>query len=456
MRRLHRLISVASVIAVLSAPSLADDAKSPSRDELTEQLEKLQARIEQLEANQKAAQLSPADVNQVVERVIRDADHRSKLLADAGGLTAGFDQGRFFIRSEDGNWLLIPGLLFQARYTVNHNNDEGSDGDSDTEAGFDIRRMRLFFEGHALTPNLLYKFQWESNNSNGNFFLQDAFARYRFADDWSIQVGQFWDGAHHEQVTLDQFQLTADRSFINTLIGGGPIDRVQGVALIYDDRAHWRGHVVAHDGYGTANTNFTDTGGGSAFIGVTDLDYGFTGRIEYQALGAARQYDDFTALGNREDMLVVGAGANFSQAGDSSVFFHTIDTQWENASGLGVYGAMLGMCRDIGDDSTVAEGEYYDWGGLVQAGYLITEKVELFGRYEFIEIDEDALALADPEDTLHELTLGTNYYWYRHSLKLTADVSWLPNGSPINLPLLGIRAGSDDQFVLRLQAQLLL
>jgi hypothetical protein len=445
-----RITTVALVAAIVT--SARAESQEPTRDQLVQQLEELQRRVAQLEANLQAAQALPStvDVDQTLERVLRDAEQRSKLLAENGALTAGFDQGRFFIRSDDGNWLLVPGLVFQARYVANYNGET-----EDTQTGFEVRRMRLIFEGNALTPDLIYKFQWESNNTNGNVFLQDAWVRYKFADQWRVEAGQFKDGIHHEEAMPDQFQLTADRSFINALIGGGNIDRIQGVMLMYDDAEHWRVNLVAHDGYNTKNTNYTDSGGGSAFVAVVDPDYGVSARVEYQAKGTAKQYDDFTALGNKQELLVFGAGANWSQGGDSSVLFHTADAQWENTSGLGVYGALLGMCREIGEDSPIPEGSYYDWGGLVQAGYLIGARFEVFGRYEYISVDDDALTVTD-EDTLHEITAGANYFFSGHKLRMTIDLSWLPNGSPIALPLLGILAGDEDQLVLRVQAQLVL
>jgi hypothetical protein len=431
----------------------ARGAEVPSREELVQQLDELKARVAQLEASQAQA-VNARDVDEVVKSVLRDAERRSRLLADNGGLTAGFDKGRFFIRSEDGNYLLMPAFIFQARFVTNWNQA----GDGNTDSGFEIRRMRLIFEGHAVTPDLQYKFQWETRSNDGEIFLQDAWARYKFATKWRFQAGQFKDAIHHEEAMVDQLVLTADRSFINALIGGGNIDRIQGVMLMYDDGARLRFNLVAHDGYNTKNTNFTDTGGGSAFVGVTELDFGFSARAEYFVMGTAKQYDDFTALDNTQDLLVLGAGVDWSQGGDNDVVFHTADAQWENSTGLGVYGALLGMWRDIADPAgagAVPQGDYYDWGGLIQAGYLLAKKCEVFGRYEYIDVDGDALA-AGAEDTLHELTVGTNYYWSGHKAKITLDLSWLPSGSPVALPALGVLAGDDDQFILRAQFQLVL
>jgi Phosphate-selective porin O and P len=449
VRKLGYIVGLATVVV---AP-IAASADEPSREQLLQQIDELRGRIEQLETQQKT--LSSKDIDETVERVLRDADQRSKFFADNVGLTAGFDNNKFFLKSEDGNFLLTPGFLFQTRFTTNWIEPDNLN-DDEVESGFEVRRMRIIFEGHAFTPDLQYKFQWESDSNDGDVFLQDAWARYKFADRFKVQVGQFKDTVYHEESVGDQAVLTADRSFINALIGGGNIDRIQGVMLMYDDNDRLHVNLVVHDGHNTKNTNFTDTGGGNVFLGVNNLNWGVSGRVEYLASGTFKQYDDFTARGNKQDLLVLGGGVNYSEGGDSNVLFHTIDAQWENSSGLGLYGALMGICREIGDDSTVPTGTYYDWGSLMQAGYMVADKCEVFGRFEYIDIDQDALTIVGAESTLYELTIGTNYFLHGHNVKFTADLSWLPNGSPVALTGLGIAQGTDDQFVLRLQMQLFL
>jgi hypothetical protein len=91
----------------------------------------------------------------------------------------------------------------------------------------------------------------------------------------------------------------------------------------------------------------------------------------------------------------------------------------------------------------------------VQAGYLLDERWEVFGRYDFTMLDDEALA-ADDEDNVHEITVGANYYLYKHNAKFTLDFTYLPNGSPTNVTGNGILAGDEDQFVVRGQMQLAL
>jgi hypothetical protein len=54
-------------------------------------------------------------------------------------------------------------------------------------------------------------------------------------------------------------------------------------------------------------------------------------------------------------------------------------------------------------------------GGVVQAGYLVTEHVEPIARYSFVS------PKGSNNDT-HELTGGVNLYLYKHNLKWMNDV----------------------------------
>jgi hypothetical protein len=92
---------------------------------------------------------------------------------------------------------------------------------------------------------------------------------------------------------------------------------------------------------------------------------------------------------------------------------------------------------------------------IVQAAYLLHNNWEPFVRYDAILFDEDGLP-AGSEDTVHTFTAGANYYMRGHDSKLTLDVMFLPNGSPVSDSGSGILVSDDSQFVIRAQYQLLL
>jgi hypothetical protein len=446
LRTRRPLVLAAAVAAVVSFGSVTARAEDPSYEDLKQQLQQLQARIEQLETQQH--QLSAKDVDETVERVLKDAEKRSQLL-QMEGFTAGYQKGKgFLIQDAAGNWVLHPFFQFQFRSTTNWRNDGKHDGsDTDIENGFEIRRMKFGFEGNAFTPNLGYYFRWNTvsntGGSVGDVVLEEAWIRYQFNDDWAFRVGQITDPTFHEQTTSSGKQLAVERSLVNQLITGSNQAYVQAVTLQYDHKgAPIQAEFGISDGFQSQNTDFVDTNEGG------NNDWAVTGRVNFFVMGERRAYDDFTALGTKADLLVIGAGGNITQSGDSTVYLHTVDAQYENTTGLALYAGYLANYVDQGSNGG---DDLYNWGALVQAGYLLNDQWEVFGRYDYTNLDTSG------DDEFCEITLGVNWYvGGSHNAKVTVDGTWLPNGSPSDQKGLGILAGSDNQFLVRGQFQLLL
>src|SRR5262249_28963415 len=132
------------------------------------------------------------------------------------------------------------------------------------------------------------------------------------------------------------------------------------------------------------------------------------------------------------------------------------DLQYEPhaISGLAMYGALLGVYRGFNDGNVViAAGDYYDWGFLLQAAYMLTDKLEVFGRYDLTRLDTSAWP-AGTNQNISEITVGVNYYWHGQNAKFTVDMNWLPNGSPIPVPALNYLANQDNEVVFRAQFEL--
>jgi len=462
-----KFFTIPAVVAgALGMGNAVARAAEPTTDELMKQIEQLQTKVQQLETKQTAA-ASGQQVDATVNRVLEDAQKRSQLL-QMEGFTAGWNDG-FKIQSADGNFLLQPYFQFQFRNVTTFRED-AKNGDWDTQNGFEIRRMKFGFKGNAFTPDLTYNFRWATDRDGGSVFLENAYIQYFFSDDMAFKVGQWKDNWTHEETTSSAMQLAVDRSLLNELLGGGQTDYIQGVSLIYAPRdGKFRAEIAFHDGANSDNTDFQDDpgGGGSGLVidgslGTQGTNFGFSGRFEFAAMGGWREYEDFTAMGNKEDLLVIGAGFDWTQASSNNVYFHTVDVQWEPASvaGLGVYAAYVGAYSDFND---AVDDDFYNWGLLVQAGYMLNDQWEIFGRYDYTSVD-DSLAPAGAEDNFSEITAGVNYYMKGHAAKVTIDFTYLPDGVPpsssIGADLTGIgfqgTGDGDDEFVIRGQFQLLL
>ncbi|MBC7783590.1 MAG: hypothetical protein H7144_07100 [Burkholderiales bacterium] len=434
-----RKLFVPALAGVLGFSALAAAAE-PTAAELREQIDALQAKVSKIEARQASASEQQA----TVASVLNDAERRSQLM-QTGAITSGYDKG-FFVRSADGNFSVKPGLQFQFRSVANFAEDAKVDGDDSLETGFEVRRARFRFDGNAISKDLTYSFVWDSSRSSGSVSLLDAYVQYKFADEMAVKVGQFKESWTHEKDVSSFRQTAVERSIVDALLGGATTDRVQGIALVYGGEGNpFRGELALHDGANSKNTTFEDT----------TSNYGVGARVEYKVYGDWGAYKDFTAKGSKDNLLVIGGGFDYTESGDSNLVRATVDAQWENTTGLGIYAGVIGNYSEVDEEGS--DGSSDNYGFVGQVSYALDPSWEIFGRYGLVMLDDD---ITD-EDTINEITIGANYYLgtdgsAMHNAKIQLDLVWLPDGSPDGLNGLGYVASDEQEFVFRGQFQLAL
>lgn len=423
-----RIFSLAALGAATFGVVTHAHAAEPTAAELQQQLTTLQNRLNAVEARE----ATQAEVARTSNAVSADASSRSQFL-QAEGVVAGYNKG-FFIQSADGAFSFKPGLQFQFRSVTNYRQN-APDDDKDTQNGFEIRRARFRFDGNAFSKDLTYSFVFDTSRTSGSPALLDGYIGYRFATEWAFKAGQFKESWTHEKDISAFNQLAVDRSLVDTLLGGNLTDRVQGVALVYGSKTNpLRAELTFSDGANSKNTDFTDTNG---------ANFGVGGRVEYRFSGDWDAYKDFTAKGDKEDLLVAGAGFDYTEYGDEDVARVTVDAQYELTSGWAFYAGVIGNF-DFGDDDTQS------YGGVAQVAYLIDDHWEAFGRYDIVYLDDD---VAD-DNTYSELAVGANYYLGAggsavNRAKVTVDLLYLPDGSPGNQTGIGVLDSGDSQFAVR-------
>ena len=389
-------------------------------------------------------------------------------------ITGGWNGSQFVLRSVDGNFTFHPGLTVDIRNLTTYREhvpaggggSEVKSGGYDTDNGFDVTRLRLLFDG-TLFHQVSYLLQFSADQGQ-SLTLLDAAASYRFGDSpFQLKAGQFKDPVWHERNFSEAYLMAVDRSLVEQFLAGGQGSRVQGAAFTFDG-GPTRAQLVAHDGFNSQNTKFFESGGvpgglGGA-AGVAPTDFGFSTRAEYMLIGTRTktfnpylEYDQFTSLGARQSILVVGGGADYSQAGANDVILHSADAQYNNPNGFSAYAAYYGTYRKVKTNQGVQpDGSFYTWGYEAQAAYLVG-KFEPFARYDYVHFDPDATRQVNGLNSrvLQEITVGANYYVYGQKLKLTADASYLPDGSPGDVDAAGVLKNSgNNEFVFRAQVQL--
>jgi hypothetical protein len=420
-------------------PAAAPATPSDTR-EMQKQIEALQQQVRNLQAGRaNDPPYTASDVDAAVGSVVRDADRRSKLLAETGGFYGGFLDDKFQIRSADGNFSLSPSIQFQFRYDTVWNQGVRANGGDNTDSGFEVRRLKLGIDGNAWSRDFYYNFVWATDRKTGNLVNEEAYVTWKFAGEFAVKVGQYKELIYQESSVSSKRLLAVDRTLVDQVFFGGD-SYIQGVELDYGTDL-LQALVGFSDGYNSVDTNFQDPP-------VNAFDFGLYARVQYKLFGDWKNYSDMTALGNKKDLLVVGAGGDWSQSGDTDTYRHAIDAQWETGP-LALFGAFIGRYAD-----TAAGGSTWDWGGVVQVAYRVNTQWEAFGRYGYFTLDH-----TDPgaEDQFHEITVGLNYYIRNQKAKITLDAGWLPNGSPSSQDGIGVLANDGrNEFYLRGQFQLLL
>lgn len=441
-------IRALATAGALVAGAWASAEQSPQH--LQDEVRALQDKVAALEAKQAS---NSKDLAAAIDSMLRDAEKRSQLLATSGGASPGYDNG-FFIATDDKAFLFHPWLQFAPRYVVNWRQQAKATGSDSTDEGFEIRRMKFGFDGNLFSRDLFYTIIWGTDRNTGLPILEEAWVRYMFADEWGVRVGEFKDPVAHEGFSSSKKILAVERSYLQDIIGRGD-NFVQGVTAIYQGtNIPLRAEAGFTDGQGSANTDFQNNiPSGSTTV---HNDFGVVGRVEYKVMGDWKSYEDFTAMGTKQDLLVFGLAGDWTEMGGTDVLLHTADVQYKNPNGLALYGAFLGRYIRDGVTPGGSRDNFYDWGALGEVAYLFDQHWEVFGRYDYTGLDESALS-SGSNGNVHEITAGMNYYFHGHACKVTADVTYLPNGAPKADTGSDVLLSNDkDEFLFRMQFQLLI
>ncbi len=432
--------------ALMAETPAADPGMSDLREMVTEQGRQIQAQQALLEQQQAViSRLSTDDTNwldarraeevkTLIREVLSDAEMRASLLDD--NLTAGHNGKSFFIRSEDGSFALNVTGMIQVRYIYN-NQDESSTDDS--VGGFELSRTRFGFIGNVVDPSWKYVI-WTGHGDTGSALLLDTYITKVFDGGWSLTAGQFKVPMWREWLVSEKSQQLIERSLLNALSGS----YTQGIRADYKNDAV-RLTLSFNDGLAGLNRTWS----------TVDTDYAFTGRAEWLVFGNWVNYSNWMSCSSDEPVLVIG-GAGHYQKGENGTAADPADiTRWTADINWGMGGANI-FAAVIGDHQTSDTVNIDRLGVMVQGGVFVTEKLEVYGRYEWADLEESV----DGPDDLGIVTFGGNYYVKGHRLKISADIGYGidPVPSTFSSNMAGWRtdtAGEDGQVVARAQAQLL-
>lgn len=371
-----------------------------------------------------------------------DASARTSALADSG---AGWEKGNFFITDGGPNRLSVYGF-FQTRYNMNFRDEDSAGSQGDFTHGFQMRRTRVGAKGTIWDKNLSFNIIGEFSRTDGTFGLLDAVGMYKWDNGWAVRWGQYKTNHLREENISDTNILAVDRSIVNNFFTQA---RSQGVGVTYTQE-QFRFFLDFTDGLGTLNTDFTSG---------TEADYAFTARGEFRwGDGDWKRFDESASWRGNKYGGMVGLGAHYQDGGetggtaDTSIAQVTADVSLEG-DGWNAFAAGVWRNTDMGGGGSSTD----DFGLIVQGGYLVTEQIEPFIRYDAVFADD-----ANGDD-FHTLTGGVNYYISPNStaVRLSGDVQYFfdnEGASAIVSPTTGsnlLADTEDGQFAVRVQMQVM-
>ncbi|HEB60670.1 MAG TPA: hypothetical protein ENJ06_02495, partial [Phycisphaeraceae bacterium] len=397
---MKKALSGAGLVALIAGSAVADLTTTD------EQIASLEAQLREVKT-QKAQEMRQGELNQLVNKVAEDASQRSFYSSGPASLVYNGAGKGFTLSDDGGNNTLNIKMYTQFRYNMNFQNDfDGTPNVDGTTEGFEFRRNRIIMAG-KLQGDFGYFIQTDFG-TGGVLGLLDTYFTWSPEPDVTVIAGQLKAPFMWETLVSASKQLTVDRSTVEAIFGAG---RTQGVAVAYTGIENMKIVGAFSDGAGQANTDWNSDAN----------EVAFTGRVDYVFAGEMDQFSDFTSNNSSDFGFRLGGAAHYQDGdvGDGAtvtnglknspnVFTWTVDAQaeWQGAS---LYAAIVGQHVETeGGASTTID----NYGYMAQGSFYMDDDTELFGRWEYIDLDG---ATTDP----NIFTFGANYYVNGQANKLT-------------------------------------
>jgi phosphate-selective porin OprO/OprP len=382
----------------------------------------------------------------------------------------------FNFTSADGKFSGSIGAALQFRYTLMDLDDVNNTAAKQVQdsSKFELKRIKLLFNGYAFSPDLTYKLSINFANiaggttSNGGL-LEESWINYRLIDEVQFRFGQDKVQFARQFITPSTAQQFVDQSAVTAAfapgydtglailgkIAGGLVNySIGGLGGVGQNtyRATTDNAFVARitaDPFGYVKYSEADLDNsvkplwsvGSSFYRNT-LNQTSANTFESNNIGFLKSGTGWYGIGS--PLMTAAQKFSTTEAIDFNTF--GIDTvfKWQGLSITGEYfkGFAEGQTTT---HSLVAEGFYG------QAGYFIIPKqVELAYRYSYLDPNR-----AVANDHWTENAAAVSWYINNHNLKLQADYTAVHKQGRIVSTNPGPNAKSTDDQQVRFQAQIL-
>ncbi|MDB4643699.1 OprO/OprP family phosphate-selective porin [Flavobacteriaceae bacterium] len=328
-----------------------------------------------------------------------------------------------------------------------------SEGDFENrESNFLVRRSRLKFSGFAYNPKLTYKLELGLSNrdisgasaftSNAPRYILDAYIRWNFYKNFTLQAGQGKLPGNIERVISSGNLALVDRSLLNSKFN---IDRDLGI--------QFRHHFKLSENFIVKEIFAISQGEGRNITKGNLGGHQYTSRIEVLPFGKFKSKGDYKGADlDREQTpkLLVGVvydvnnnavksrsnmgsyletNEGFYQTDINTLFFDT-HFKYRGFSIMAEYAN-----RDADDPIAKNEdnsltGDVVNIGNStnIQMGYVTPSNLAITGRYTNVNFD----SIVSSNNKITQYTIGLSKYVAKHKLKVQTDLTYEDSVSSSN------------------------
>lgn len=371
--------------------------------------------------------------------------------------TSKFGKGIFNIKGENDSFSM--NISARMQFLTSSTWIESDGGYGSPESNFLVRRSRLKFKGFAYDPKITYKLELGLSNrdisganeftSNAPRYILDAYVRWNFYKNFTLQVGQGKLPGNIERVISSGDLAMVDRSLLNSRFN---IDRDLGMQL--------RHHFKLSEKFIVKEIFAISQGEGRNITKGNLGGHQYTGRVEVLPFGNFKSKGDYRgadlefeespkllagvvydinndAVKSRSNMgSYLETNEGFYQTDINTLFF---DTHFKYRG----FSIMAEYADRTADDPIAKNEDNSPTGDVVnvgdafnfQMGYVLPSNIAITGRYSNVNFDEIVTA----KNKISQYTLGLSRYVAKHKLKVQTDVTYQTT------------ATSNDQLVYRLQ-----
>jgi phosphate-selective porin OprO/OprP len=365
-----------------------------------------------------------------------------------------FGNGLYNVVSKDGSWSMKFGMRVQSLY-VGENRINDADGLMPGTSSFLIRRARLKFGGHIVSPKLKYKIELGLSNKDlgkadattnqAPKMILDAVLKWNFFENFVLWAGQTKLPGNRERVISSANMEFVDRSMLNSYFN---IDRDMGMQLHHHTvlgkskkfTIREMFSVSQGEGRNVVQNNF----GGLQYTGrIEILPFGkFAGKGDYVGGDLKREQTPKLSLAatyNFNDRAVKNRGSQGNYMIDHTGenpdgFFHSNETtifadMMFKYKGFAVMGEYANRSADIvnhfSSDSTSSATVMAGSSMNLSLSYLLKSNWQVAARYTSYTPHTDFT-----DNGEQRYTFAVSKYIVGHALKVQADVTYKMEDDP--------------------------